>query len=409
MSDSPIVPATPTTPTAVADASACPNCGATVAPDDGFCEECGHTLRHDAVAAAPDAPPQPLPGATQVIAPTTPTTAPKTPCALCGHEVLDDGFCSNCGAKAMSKRDHWTEVPRADLAGVCDKGISHARNEDAMALAVGGGAEQFSDGRMVILVCDGVTTAPESDRASLAACIDASNALLSAPVAPEGNAAAVTHWTEQIRICAVAANAAAVGVARTLGDPPEPPSCTFVAAVAIAAPDRASTLIAVGWCGDSRAYWFGDDGDGRQLSVDHSLGTEMIASGMTPAEAEAEPTSHTITRWLGADSVNPNPEIMTLNPTGPGWLMVVSDGMWNYASSPEALGLVMLRAAADLGDTATPVAIAESMAAWANDQGGHDNITVALGRINDPTTAAPVTPTSPPTSPTSPTSPPTSA
>ena len=41
-----------------------------------------------------------------------------------------------------------------------------------------------------------------------------------------------------------------------LGDPPEPPSCTFVAAVAD------GDLIAVAWCGDSRAYWLADDGDG---------------------------------------------------------------------------------------------------------------------------------------------------
>ena len=374
------------TPTAAEPGAAtCPNCGEAIGQDDGFCESCGHTLRDDAVAAPVDAPPlPPADGATVVVAaPDAPTTAPKVPCALCGSEVLDDGFCSNCGAKALSRRDHWTEQPRHDLAGVCDKGISHARNEDGMALAVGGGPDTFSDDRMVVVVCDGVTTAPESDKASLAACIDGANALLSAPVAPPSEAAAVAHWTEQLRVCAVAANAAAVGVARTLGDPPEPPSCTFVGAVAVPAPDRSSTLVAVAWCGDSRAYWFGDDGGARQLSTDHSLGTEMIASGMSVEDAEANPTSHTITRWLGADSVNPNPEIMTMTPTGPGWLLVCSDGMWNYASSPPALGLVMLRAAADLGPSATPLSIAEAMAAWANDQGGHDNITVVLGRIND--------------------------
>jgi serine/threonine protein phosphatase PrpC len=372
---------------------ACPNCGEAIRPDDAFCESCGHTLRDDAVQAAADAPQQPpADGATVVVAARdAPTTAPKVPCALCGSDVLDDGFCSNCGAKALSRRDHWTERPRADVAGVCDKGIAHARNEDAMALAVGGGSDQFSDERMVIVVCDGVTSAPDSDRASLAACIDGTNALLSAPVAPPGEAAAVGHWTEQLRVCAVAANAAAVGVAHTLGDPPEPPSCTFVGAVAVPAPDRSSTLVAVAWCGDSRAYWFGDDGDARQLSVDHSLGTEMIASGMTVAEAEAQPTSHTITRWLGADSVNPVPEIMTMTPTGPGWLLVCSDGMWNYASSPPALGLVMLRAAADLGPRATPLSIAEAMAGWANAQGGHDNITVVLGRIHDPAFTASTT------------------
>ena len=357
----------------------CPSCGEAIASDDAFCESCGHTLRGDAVAAAAsDTSTSGTPASTEL----DPTVA-TTPCALCGSEVLDDGFCSHCGAKAASRRDHWTEQPRPDLAGVCDKGISHARNEDGMALAVGGGADSFSDDRMVIVVCDGVTTAPESDRASLAACIDGVNALLSAPPTPAGEAAAVAHWTEQLRVCAVVANAAAVGVARTLGDPPEPPSCTFVGAVAVPAEDKSSTLVAVAWCGDSRAYWFGDDGDARQLSIDHSLGTEMIASGMSVDAAEAQPTFHTITRWLGADSLNPNPEIVTMSATAPGWLLVCSDGMWNYASSPDELGLVMLAAATALGPAATPLAIAESMAAWANEQGGHDNITVVLGRLND--------------------------
>jgi len=368
----------------------CPNCGEAIASDDAFCESCGHTLRGDAVAAAPSdmstssKPASTGPDSTVIVAaPDAQPGAAKTPCVLCGGEVLDDGFCGTCGAKAASRRDHWTEQPRADLAGVCDKGISHARNEDGMALAVGGGADKFSDDRMVIVVCDGVTTAPESDRASLAACIDGVNALLSAPPTPPSEAAAVAHWTEQLRVCAVAANAAAVGVAHALGDPPEPPSCTFVGAVAVPAAETSSTLVAVAWCGDSRAYWFGDDGDARQLSVDHSLGTEMIASGMSADDAEAQPTFHTITRWLGADSLNPNPEIVTMSVTAPGWLLVCSDGMWNYASNPDELGLVMLAAAAALGPSATPLAIAESMAAWANEQGGHDNITVVLGRLND--------------------------
>ena len=373
-----------------ATARVCPNCGEAIAAADAFCESCGHTLRGDAVAAGPDArqqstgPTSTGPDATMIVAaPDTPTTASMSPCALCGSEVLDDGFCSNCGAKAASRRDHWTEQPRSDLAGVCDKGIAHARNEDGMALAVGGGVDQFSDNRMVIVVCDGVTTAPESDRASLAACIDGANALLSAPPAPPGEAAAVAHWTEQLRVGAVAANAAAVGVAHALGDPAEPPSCTFVGAVAVPASDQSSTLVAVAWCGDSRAYWFSDEGSAKQLTVDHSLGTEMIAAGMSVDDAEAQPTFHTITRWLGADSLNPNPEIVTMSSSVPGWLMVCSDGMWNYASSAAELGLVMLAAAAALGHSGTPLAIAESMAAWANEQGGHDNITVALGRLND--------------------------
>ncbi len=381
----------------VPEVAVCSDCSAPVAVDDGFCESCGAMLRHDAVSAAADVGADV--GADASAAGTADVARPRPgaisqPCVLCAGEVLDDGFCGICGAKAATKRDHWTEQPSDDLAGVCDKGISHARNEDAMALAVGGSAAQFSDGRRIIVVCDGVTTAPESDQASLAASIAAANSLLVVPAPPAGvggPAAAITYWTEQLRVACVAANAEAVAVARALGNPKEPPCCTFVAAVAIAdpAPDPdsvdgpPSTLIAVAWCGDSRAYWFGDDGDARQLGLDHSLGTEMIQAGATVAQAEADPTSHTITRWLGADSFNPTPETLTLAPTSPGWLMVCSDGMWNYASKPEALGLVMLRAAADLGEAASPLSICEAMAGWANEQGGHDNITVALCRVND--------------------------
>lgn len=391
----------------------CPGCDAPVGSADAFCESCGATLRTDAVAAAP--------GALSVVSPADPTAShlvtapdPASPssgapsaCILCGNEVLDDGFCGTCGAKARTPRDHWTEIPAADLAGVCDKGISHARNEDAMALAVGGGADQFGDNRRIILVCDGVTSAPDSDIASLAACRAAVDSLLSASVAPEGAAGSATHWTKQLRVACAAANAAAVAVARSLGDPPEPPSCTFVAAVAIPPTEETldrSTFIAVAWCGDSRAYWFGDDGDARQLGLDHSLGTEMIKAGATIAEAEANPTSHTITRWLGADSYDPTPETLTMMTSSPGWLAVVSDGMWNYASSPGELGLVMMRAVADLGAAASPVSISESMTAWANDRGGHDNITVALHRVGPPittasTTAVATTPAPPATAP----------
>ncbi len=45
-----------------------------------------------------------------------------------------DGYCESCGVKALSERDHYREQPAPWVAGVCDKGIRHQRNEDAMAL-----------------------------------------------------------------------------------------------------------------------------------------------------------------------------------------------------------------------------------------------------------------------------------
>ena len=54
-------------------------------------------------------------------------------------------------ASARSPRDHWTEQPAPWIGGVCDKGIVHTANEDAMALAA------TPDGTLSILVvCDGI-------------------------------------------------------------------------------------------------------------------------------------------------------------------------------------------------------------------------------------------------------------
>ena len=65
----------------------------------------------------------------------------------------------------LPDRDHYTLHPAPWVAGMCDRGIEHARNEDALALA----AQQQPDTHAALVVCDGVTTAAHSDVASLAA------------------------------------------------------------------------------------------------------------------------------------------------------------------------------------------------------------------------------------------------
>jgi serine/threonine protein phosphatase PrpC len=361
-----------------ADASICPTCAAPITTGDAFCEACGHELAAHGAAPAPDTAAvtnQPVGAAVDVGSDqqrthrVVPGGSPASmPCVLCGAAVADDGFCTVCGAKAQSRRDHWTESPSDWVGGVCDKGISHARNEDAMALA-----STPDPSFAVLVVCDGVTTAPDSDRASLAASREAC-ALVTAAARPTGSfAARLTEWQSVLAAACAEANAQAVAISHALGDPDEPPSSTFVAAV------RAGDMIAVAWCGDSRAYWLADDPThSEQISIDHSLGTEMIRDGRTREQAEADPTCHTITRWLGADSIDPTSEFRALVIDRPGWLAVISDGMWNYASTTAELETLIARAVSD-GAT-TPTAVAESLAAYANECGGHDNITVALAR-----------------------------
>lgn len=228
----------------------------------------------------------------------------------------------------------------------------------------------------VLVVCDGVTSAPDSDRAALAAARAACASLL-AGHDPDGRseAAAVDSGAAAVTAATADAHAAAVGVARALGDPPEPPSCTFVAAL------LSGPVLTVGWCGDSRAYWIPDgDVPGEQLTVDHSLGTELIRSGMSQADAEADPRSHTITRWLGADSVDCTPDVVSRRLDSAGWLVVCSDGLWNYASDVDALTAVLVDAGGHAG--ADPVMVAQRLVAWANERGGHDNVTAALARVD---------------------------
>jgi serine/threonine protein phosphatase PrpC len=377
----------------------CPTCGASIGATDAFCESCGASLQGvGATSVNTDGTLVPgAAGAAGVAAgavgehdddgddgdqahTTPPTTTTRSPpstgplgrtCAACGGAVLDDGFCGTCGQRALSERDHWEEHPVEWLGGVCDKGIVHARNEDAMALA---GTEDGSLG--VLVVCDGVTTAPDSDRAALAAARAACAYLLANATAPSGasDAALIDANSRALVAATRQANTAAVGVAHALGNPPEPPSCTFVAAVI------AGDILTVGWCGDSRAYWLPDDGDGEQITMDHSLGTEMIRTGLSQEQAESDPQSHTITRWLGADSNDATAELVSRQLDASGWVVLCSDGLWNYASTADAIrDLVSTEQA---GGATSPVLIAERLVRFANEQGGHDNITAALARID---------------------------
>ena len=87
------------------------------------------------------------------------------------------------------------------------------------------------------------------------------------------------------------------------------------------------------------------------------------------------PRAHAITKWLGRDSTEIIPRVGELELSVPGWVVVCSDGLWNYASSPQELA-AQLDAAAD----ADPAVVAGRLVAWANSRGGKDNITVALAR-----------------------------
>jgi serine/threonine protein phosphatase PrpC len=233
-----------------------------------------------------------------------------------------------------------------------------------------------------MVVCDGVTSASDSDVASLAAARAARDALVAAPASPADNLDdRVDYWQTELNAATATAQAAAAAAAASTGATDNPPSCTYVAAV-LDAP-----VLAVAWEGDSRAYWFGDDGVATQISIDDSWASGEIAHGVSRKVAEADARAHAITRWLGVDSPGGDPGFASMTVTGAGWILVCSDGLWNYCSeAAELRDLLREKAAAANGD---PLATADALVAWANEQGGHDNITAALARTESTEPTAP--------------------
>jgi PPM family protein phosphatase len=302
-------------------------------PVDTFCEACGATLR------------------------TLPTPTPSTvvkSCVACRGMVGPDSYCIDCGRKQPAERDHLV-LDLADLGGaVTDRGKRHYRNEDAVALGV------LMNGVRAVVVCDGVSSSARSDEASQAAADAAYGAL----------DVELTGGHDAERALAVAAQAAQDAVV-TLGvvSGAEPPSCTFVAAVVTA--DDSSVTVA--WLGDSRAYLVTGDAV-TALTTDDSWATEAVAAGLvTVNEAMADSRAHQITRWLGVDNPSSMPSVLTVPLDGAGLLIVCSDGLWNYLSADHHLAELVGKQADRSG-----VALAQDLCVFANECGGHDNITVAV-------------------------------
>ncbi|MCL2470306.1 MAG: serine/threonine-protein phosphatase [Propionibacteriaceae bacterium] len=294
--------------------------------------------------------------------------APESPypsaCVSCGGELGIDGYCLKCGQKAKSLREHYELTPVDWVAGVCDIGLVHAHNEDALAC-------QASSTRAVVVVCDGVTTSEASDVASMAAAQAACTMVWAnnpqGTGTPSSRAAAIEALLTQ---AVEAANQAVIEGT----DPASHNSAATTIALALIDDNVVSCVN----LGDSRVYWFPDGGVPCQLSKDHSLAQDGIDSGAGRAEAEASLFAHTITKWLGRDATDLVPHYATITIDVSGWLVVCTDGLWNFASEASAMSDVIGQCG---GEDPTPLDLASRLVAWANEQGGHDNVTVSCARL----------------------------
>jgi len=134
--------------------------------------------------------------------------------------------------------------------------------------------------------------------------------------------------------------------------------------LAVFSPDE----VEMGHIGDSRAYLF-RDGTLTQLTRDHSLMADMIASGeLTPEQAAVHPFRSVITRALGMEShvvVDRVTHDLQLGDR----VLLCSDGLTTMLADAQVAALLA-------GVDATTAAAA--LIAAANDAGGYDNISVVV-------------------------------
>jgi protein phosphatase len=132
--------------------------------------------------------------------------------------------------------------------------------------------------------------------------------------------------------------------------------------------------VAVGHVGDSRLYLY-RDGEIERMTRDHSLVEEFVRQGkLTPEQAEKHPQRSVITRALGPEH---SVEVDTFRiPARDGDVFLLcSDGLSGMVSDDDLAAILAEGQPLDV--------TAEKLVERANDNGGRDNITAVLFRVED--------------------------
>lgn len=319
----------------------CAKCGEIApVPDARFCENCGAPF--DAGAA-----------------PEIRISSSATRCRCEAPDYDEDDVCRECGlpkpvTSAVTHIADMQVVIDDRLAFASDKGRKYTVNQDS------GCVDRRSDGAVLMVVADGVSTTAGSDKASDRAAAAAKAAFRQ----PSGT------LVEQARACVLAAGQAVLEL-QSVVDPAqagEAPSTTIVLAILKGAD------VVVAWVGDSRAYLIEKSG-ARLLTQDDSWAEDVVSQGLANREdALKTPQAHAITQWLGAPLEQLSIHIGQTSLFGCEAVALCSDGLWNYLDSPAQFGKVFRLAARD----GVAAAVCRTLVDVAYRAGGRDNISVAV-------------------------------
>jgi protein phosphatase len=237
-----------------------------------------------------------------------------------------------------------------------DAGRRRQENEDSLLVDFDPGAYPERPGLFV--VCDGVGGAVAGKTASTLAVNRMGGAFHESPAADVSE-----------RLIEAAELASAVIFDHSLAHPATEGMATTLVAAAV---DGSSCHVVN--VGDSRAYQISDSRISR-LTTDHTLVQEQVTSGaITPEQAAVSPYRHIITRSLGRERSGVGAQTYPPVPLRAGDVFVLcSDGLTDMVSEPEILAIA---------GSQEPKRAAAALVNLANGNGGHDNITVIVIRVD---------------------------
>ena len=325
----------------------CPKCSSDSPEGVRFCEVCGLKM-------VSDPPANPQRGAISISG---------CRCGAGVEEIDENGYCLSCGLqRSQVIRNHREESLSSTFAAITDIGLRHFKNEDDFAISIVKGEAGEA---CIVVVCDGLSSASNSDDASTIACRTAQESLeLSVQLGGQpAKSVAEAIFTAHQAVCSLPLPPA--------GTQKDPPETTIVLALI----DKG--VATVGWVGDSRAYWI-TKAEATPLTHDHSWVNEVVDSGqMLEEEALLSKQAHAITQCLGRLDGEPaliEPSYASLPIRAEGKLLLCSDGLWNYAPKPADIFQLVNAVENEPDCHATCLRLIE----FARSRGGRDNITVAI-------------------------------
>jgi serine/threonine protein phosphatase PrpC len=242
------------------------------------------------------------------------------------------------------------DVPPA-LALISDVGRHHPVNQDYGMVGKNGA------GNVVVVVADGVSSSDKADVASATAVAAAYNSLI--------QTTAETPGPDAVQAAVAVAHAAVMEIPYTSLRKEEPETTIVLALIR-------GNVATIAWVGDSRAYTVGPK-YARLITRDDSWLADALEQGdMTLEQAMADVRSHSITQCLGMLNEPVRIHVRTVKLELGTWLVLCSDGLWNYCDTPSALAEHVREA----GEDADAFEICDHLVRFANHCGGQDNITV---------------------------------